>query len=215
LADFIVVPERTVLVDIDMQDCFATDTPISAPDGLAVLERVNRLAAVCREAGILVIHTSFVLRPDGSDAGVLGQMAPPVTAGILGKGSESAALHPRLVVDTRDLLLEKSRFGAFHDTDLESILCTRGIDTVIISGLMSNVCCETTAREPMVRDFYVFLLSDGTTTSAMGDASAVELQKATLATLGFLSAQVLTVDEMARKIRDATVPLTTMRRFLI
>lgn len=215
MADFIVVPERTVLVNIDMQNCFVTDTPISAPDGLAVLERVNRLAAVCREAGILVIHISFVLRPDGSNAGVLGQMAPPVKAGILGKGSESAALHPRLVVDTRDLLLEKSRFGAFHDTDLESILRTRGIDTVILSGLMSNVCCETTAREAMVRDFYVFFLSDGTATSAMGDASAAELQNATLATLGFFLAQVLTVDEMARKIRDATLPLRTMRRFLI
>jgi ureidoacrylate peracid hydrolase len=108
------------------------------------------------------------------------------------------------VVDPCDILLDKPRFGAFHGTDLELILRCRGIDTVIISGIATNVCCETTAREAMVRDFHVFFLSDGTATSAMGSASAAELQKVTLATLGFLFAQVLTVNEMIEKIRSAS-----------
>ena len=200
---FPVVPKRCALVNIDMQRCFVADSPVAAPDGRAVLERVNSFAQVCRESGILVIHTSFVLCPDGSDAGVLAETAPPVRAGILAKGSESAALHPGLLVDDRDVLLDKSRFGAFHGTDLESTLRTRGIDTIIISGLLTNICCETTAREAMVRDFHVFFLSDGTTTAPMGEASAAELQKATLATLGFLFARVLTIDEMTQMIREA------------
>jgi len=54
-----------------------------------------------------------------------------------------------------------------------------------------------------VRDFHVLFLSDGTTTFGMGNASAAELQKATLATLGSLFAQVLTVDEVVQKIRRA------------
>jgi len=203
MVDFAVVPERTALVNVDMQNCFVEGSPISAADGLAVLDRINRFAAVCRTASILVIHTSHVLRPDGSNMGVLGEMAPPVKEGIVNKGAESAALHKGLVVDARDILLDKPRFGAFHGTDLELILRTRGIDTVIISGIATNVCCETTAREAMVRDFHVFFLSDGTATSAMGNASAAELQKATLATLGFLFAQVLTIDEMSRKISRA------------
>ena len=74
---------------------------------------------------------------------------------------------------------------------------------MIVSGLMTNVCCETTAREAMMRDFHVFFLSDGTATSAIGDVSAAELQRATVATLGFLFAQVLSIDEMTRKIKDA------------
>jgi ureidoacrylate peracid hydrolase len=186
-----------------MQNCFVEDSPISATDGLTVLKRINRLAAVCREAGILVIHTSCVLRPDGSNMGVLGETSPPAKAGILNKGTESAALHPMLVVGDRDILLDKPRFGAFHGTDLEMILRARRIDTVIITGIATNVCCETTAREAMVRDFHVFFLSDGTATAAMGNASAAELQKATLATLGFLFGQVLTVDEMIQKISHA------------
>jgi len=116
----------------------------------------------------------------------------------------SATLHKGLVVDPRDILLEKPRFGAFHGTDLELILCARGIDTIMVTGIATNVCCEATAHEATVRDFRVFFLSDGTATFGMGDLSASELQRATCATLGLLFAQVLTVDEMAKKISSAT-----------
>lgn len=204
MAEFLLAPARTALVNVDMQNCFVEGSPIAAPDGMAVLDRINRLSARCRGAGIVVIHTSHVLRPDRSNTGVLGETAPPVRAGILDKGSVSAALHKNLEVDPTDILLDKPRFGAFHGTDLELILRSRGIDTIIVSGIATNICCETTAREAMVRDFHVFFLSDGTATLGMGDATASELQKATLATLGFLFAQVLTVDEMAAKIGRAT-----------
>jgi len=72
MVDFRVVPERTALVNVDLQNFFVEN----APDGLTVLERVNRFAAGCRKAGILVIHTSHVLRADGSNMGVLGDLVP-------------------------------------------------------------------------------------------------------------------------------------------
>lgn len=100
-----------------------------------MLARINQLTESCRRAGILVIHTAHVLRPDGSNMGVLGEMVPKVRAGMLNRGAESAALHPLLNIDARDLLVEKPRFGAFHSTDLELILRSHGIDTVIISGI--------------------------------------------------------------------------------
>jgi len=159
MVDFTVTPERAALINVDMQNLFVEGYWPSAPDGLVVLDRINRLAAVCRQAGILVIHASHVLRPDLSNIGVLGEVVPQVHDGIITKGSESAALHKGLVIGPDDVLLEKPRFGAFHGTDLEMILRTRGIDTVIISGIATNVCCETTAREAMVRDFRVLFLS--------------------------------------------------------
>ena len=72
--DFAVIPDRMALVNVDLRNCFV-DGPIAAPDGLAVLDRVNRLAEVCRAANILVVHTSHVFRPDGSNAGVLRETA--------------------------------------------------------------------------------------------------------------------------------------------
>ena len=203
MVDFTVVPRKTALINVDMQNCFVAGSPISAPDGLAVLTRINLLAKVCRLAGILVIHTAFVLRPDGSNIGVLADTSPPAKEGIFNKGRESAALHPRLLVEAKDIDLEKPRFGAFHGTDLELILRSRGIDTIIISGIATNVCCETTAREGMVRDFHIFFLSDGTAAAGMGGATADEIQRVTIATLGFLFAQVLTVDEMLKKIEQS------------
>jgi nicotinamidase-related amidase len=204
MADFDVIPKRTALINVDMQSCFVEGSPIAAPEGLAVLERINTVAEVCRAAGILVIHTSNVFRTDGSNLGVLAEFDPIVKTGILNKGSEAAALHKKLNVDARDILLDKPRFGAFHGTDLELILRSRGRDTLIITGIATNVCCETTAREAAVRDFRVFFLSDGTATFDIGDLSAAELQKATCATLGKVFAQVLTVDEMITKIERAT-----------
>jgi ureidoacrylate peracid hydrolase len=201
--DFPVVPKRIALVNVDLQNCFV-DGPLAPANGIAVVEQVNRLATVCRSAGILVVHTSHVFRPDGSNSGVLKEIAPAVFDNKwLDRGQPLAALHPALHVDPRDILLEKPRFGAFYNTDLESVLRGRGVDTIIISGIATNVCCETTAREAMVRDFRVFFLSDGTSGSALPGASAADIQKVTLATLGFVFAQVLTVDEMISKIESA------------
>jgi isochorismate hydrolase len=94
-------------------------------------------------------------------------------------------------------------FGAFHGTDLEPIPRSGGIDTVIISGVATHVSCETRRVEATVRDFHVFFLGEGTATFGIGDISAAEMQKATCATLGLAFAQVLTVDEMIRKIEGA------------
>lgn len=197
MVDFAIVPERTALINVDLQNVFVNGTA----NGLDIVDRVNELASACRRAGILVIHTSHVLRPDGSNIGVLGEVAPAVKLGFLNKGSDSAALHPSLVVDGSDVLVEKPRFGAFYGTDLEVILRSRGIDTVIITGIETNVCCDTTAREANARDFRVLFVGDATSTAGKGDASAAELQKATLATIGVLFGQVLSLEEVMRKVR--------------
>lgn len=204
MASFDLFPNRTALINIDMQNRFVEGYPISASDGLSLLERINAVAAACRKAGILVIHTRMVLRPDGSNLGTLGEFDPPVVAGILNEGSQAAALHPGLVVDMRDIALDKPRFGAFYATDLELILRTRGIDTIIIAGIAANVCCDTTAREAAVRDFRVIFLSDGTACHSIGDLSAVELHRATCSTLGLLFAEVLTVNEIIARIENAS-----------
>lgn len=192
MGEIALVPERTALINVDLQRHFVD----SAPDGLAVVDSVNRLAAACREAGVLVIHTRHVLRPDGSNMGVLAEI-PKIREGLLNEGAESAAFHQALVLDARDILLEKPRFGAFYGTDLELILRARGIDSVIISGISTPVCCDTTAREAQARDFRVLFLSDATATTGSDGA---RFQEATLDVLDGLFAQVLTVEELLQKI---------------
>jgi ureidoacrylate peracid hydrolase len=190
VAGFDVVPERTALVNVDLQNYFVEN----APDGLLILDRVNRLAGECRKAGVQVIHTSHVLRPDGSNIGVLGELVPPVKEeGFLNQGTRTAALHDDLVVEP----------GAFHGTDLELILRSRGIDTIVISGISTPVCCDTTAREANARDFRVLFLSDATATNAGDSEEAAKYQRATLDVIDGLFGQVLTMDELLQKLSEA------------
>lgn len=199
MADFDVSPERTALINVDLQNHFVE----RAPEGFAVLERINQLAADCREAGILVVHTAHVLEPDGSNVGVLGDLVPAIKEkGSLYRGSRSAALHKDLTVEPNDIYLEKPRFGAFHGTDLENMLRSRGVDTIIVSGISTPVCCDTTAREANARDFRVLFLSDATAVSGVTPEEAVRFQQGTLDTLDGLFAQVLTLDQLRQKIGD-------------
>ena len=199
MVDFAAVPRRLALINVDLQKCFVE----RAVDGLPTLARINRLATACRRAGALVVHTRHVLRPDGTNMGILGEMIPKIKDGLLNRGNEAAAFHPALIIEPSDVLLEKPRFGAFHGTDLEVILRSRGIDTIIISGISTPICCDTTAREAHARDFRVFFLSDGTATT--GDDGEA-LQKATLNVIADMFAQVLTVEQMLHKISHAFEP---------
>jgi ureidoacrylate peracid hydrolase len=202
---FTLNPSNTALIVVDMQKCFVEDSPFAALGGRAVLDRLNRLARVCRTAGGLIVHTAQVVREDGSNLGVLGETLAPVKAGLINANAESAALHPDLEIKPGDVLINKPLFGAFHATDLDLILRWRGVETVVIGGIATNVCCETTAREAMQRQYRVIFLSDGTTTfdlpgSTLGAATAEEIQRVTCATLSFGFAEVTTVDDVAHRL---------------
>lgn len=84
MIDYAVVPERTALVNIDMQNCFVE----GADDGVVALDRINWLAGLCRDAGILVVHTRHVQRPDGSDMGVLGDIVPKDSGRLAQQGCQ-------------------------------------------------------------------------------------------------------------------------------
>lgn len=183
-------PERTALLNIDLQRCFVENSPVAAPRGVAVLQKANRITADCRAAGIKIIHTRHVVRDDHSNIGQLA-LLPPVTGGIIDDSAASSQLHPDLDVLPGDVVLKKPRFGAFQGTDLENILRTARIDTVIIEGITTNHCCEMTAREANARDFGVIFLSDATATFDHPDAPADVIQRATLATLGFAFAEIV------------------------
>jgi ureidoacrylate peracid hydrolase len=204
MVKFQIDPKRTALLNVDLQNVFVEGYPVSAPDGLKVVARVNRLIKTCRAHDMMIVHTAHVTRPDGSNVGVMGEIIPPVREGMIAQGGHAAALHPTLDVQPSDIRIDKPRFGAFHATDLELILRSHGIDTLLISGIATNVCAETTAREANARDFGVLFLSDGTATFDMNGVPGEQLQRATCATLGFAFAEIVTVDQVIARIEEAS-----------
>lgn len=203
MSDLKIDPARTALINVDMQRCFVEASPLASPEGLVVLDRINALAVACRSAGVLVVHTRGWMRADGSNLGVMGELVPPFIVSLYTEGSDTAQLHDRLDVGPGDIILDKPRYGAFHATDLELILRSRGIDTLVISGIATNICCETTAREAAQRDFRVVFLSDGTATKDMGGVSASDLQSATCASLGMVFARIAETEEVIRAMEAA------------
>jgi nicotinamidase-related amidase len=103
---------------------------------------------------------------------------------IFRQGSLEWELHPEIAKRPHDLLLEKSFPGSFTNTELEAWLRARGIDTVVIAGYMTQMCCDTTARQAFDLGFKVEFLSDATGTldfkTDASTATAEELHRATL-----------------------------------
>jgi ureidoacrylate peracid hydrolase len=81
-------------------------------------------------------------------------------------GSEGHRLWAGLDVRAEDLKVRKSRFGAFAPgaSQLDAILKARGIDTIVVTGTASQVCCESTARDAMMLNYKVFFVADGNAT---------------------------------------------------
>ena len=95
-------------------------------------------------------------------------------------------LHPEVAARPHGVITHKSLPGSFTGTVLETWLREHGVDTVVITGYMTQMCCDTTARQAMHRGFGVEFLSDGTGTlavkNAAGEVSDEELHRAILVT---------------------------------
>lgn len=194
----LVASTTTALILIDLQRCFADPaSDFAAKGALDLVDRLNELAERCRDAGVLVILTAHVLRPDHSNAGTLADKVSAVKGGMIDERSDSAGFHPGVHVGPDDVIVRKPRFSAFAGTDLDLILRIRGIDTVIIAGIATDICCESTARDAADRGLRVIFLSDGTATgSGAEDPCADETHEAALARLDTFFADVMRIGDL-------------------
>ena len=188
-------PKRTALLIIDMQNAFvARGAPVEVPAARAIVAPINRLTKELRRRGVPVIWVLHENRGDGRDwAGFFDTFVAPgrraEAAAALSAGSELQKLYPELETAPSDLRVAKNRYSAFIKNDFETILRQRGIDTLLLAGTKTNVCVECTARDAMMLDYKVALISD--CTAALSD----EEHRATLENTIQQFGDVLTADE--------------------
>jgi nicotinamidase-related amidase len=151
-------PAHAVLLVVDLQRAF-TDPRFESflPAVEAILPRVNRLVAAFHAAGRPVLFTRHAHPREES-----GSAMERWWKELLREGTEEAELDPRLDRRPGDPVVTKRRYDAFFDTPLEKLLRRRGAKGIVLAGVMTNLCCETTARSAFVRDFDVFFVADGT-----------------------------------------------------
>jgi ureidoacrylate peracid hydrolase len=167
--------KRTALVVIDMQNAFvAPGAPIEVPGARAVVPAINRLAGELRQRGVAVIWVLHQNAADGRDwERFFGCFVAPENraqaARALVAGSELQRLWPELDAQAGDIVVTKNRYSALIPgaSSLGDVLRDKGIDTLLIAGTKTNVCCECTARDAMMLDYKVVLLCD--CTAALSD----------------------------------------------
>jgi len=163
--------KKTALLVIDMQNAFvAPGAPIEVPAARAIVATINRLAGELRKRGVPVMWVLHENARDGSDwDGFFGAFVSDrgKAASALSAGAEMQKLWPELQVAPQDLRVAKNRYSAFINGNFEKVLKEKAIDTLLIAGTKTNVCCECTARDAMMLDFKVVLLSD--CTAALSD----------------------------------------------
>ena len=129
-----------------------------------VVERIAELARACRAAGVLVVHTTMVPRPDGvgttANSLLLGSL---VKKGAVVAGSPAAEIHPLLAPDSRDVVIPRMHgLSPFHGTELEPVLRSRGVATVIITGVSTNIGVPGACLEAVNRGFTAVVPEDCT-----------------------------------------------------
>jgi len=192
--------EKTALLVIDMQNDFVKKGAIlEVPKIRSQVPKIKRLIETCRKLGVPVIYTKQVYRADSKVKPLILEMLPLLEKKGLRDGTEGAEIYGDLEPKLGDIIVRKMGFSAFYNTDLESILRNikgrRNVDTLIICGTVTNICCESTARDAFERDYKVVFGSD--ITSAWTD----EFQTLTLKNIEYAFGRVMTCDEIINVLK--------------
>ncbi|MBV9859342.1 MAG: cysteine hydrolase [Alphaproteobacteria bacterium] len=202
-------PGRTAHIVVDLQNGFMSPGAIAEIAGAReIVGNVNRISAALREAGglIVFIQNTFDDVAVRSWSTYFDHFCTPERRRRMieafAPGSSGHALWPELDVQAQDLKVPKRRFGAFAPgaSDLHAILQQRGIDTLIVTGTATQVCCESTARDAMMLNYKVFFISDGNATFTDAEHNA------TLAAMAHIFCDVIDTDAMLETIAAAPRP---------
>jgi ureidoacrylate peracid hydrolase len=195
------VGPQTALVVIDMQNFFMLPgMAVEVPTAREIVPNVNRLAAAVRAAGGAVAWVQMTLTGQAESWSVFFEGDTRRSAlEELARGTHAHALHADLDVQPGDLVVEKTRYSAFiqGSSQLDELLRAQGIDTVVIVGTLTNVCCESSARDAMMLNYRVVFISDAN--AALSDDD----HNATLATIFRVFGDVRTTDDAIGRLTGA------------
>ena len=200
-------PARTAHIIVDLQNGFMEPgATVEIPQAREIVPNVNRISATVRAAGGLNVFIRYLI----DDTAIVQwstwftYFATPERRKSMNetfcRGCHGFELWPELQVQRKDLIVDKTRFGAFvpGSSDLHDILQARGIDTLIITGTATNVCCESTARDAMQMNYKVIFVADANATNTDAEHNA------TLNNMMRLFADVMTTEELLGFLQSLT-----------
>jgi nicotinamidase-related amidase len=195
---FIVDPKTAALIVIDMQNAFVAEgAPYETPGARTMMPALDRILAFARRVGMPIVWTqSDHSAPYG---GIMLKKFPVIRdEQVLWKGDKSFELYGDMTQPREgEYRVVKHKYDAFFETDLDAILRNRGVQSLIIVGTATNVCCESTARSGFFRDYQVVVPSDA---NASFDPA---MHEASLVTINMFFGRVLTTDELLQELESS------------
>jgi ureidoacrylate peracid hydrolase len=197
--------KRTAHIVVDLQNGFMAPGAVAEiAEAREIVPAVNRISAAVRAAGGLVVYiqNTFDEVAVRTWSTFFNHFCSPVRRQRMieafSPGAEGHALWSGLDVRPEDLTVRKRRFGAFAPgaSDLHAILQERGVDTLIVTGTASQVCCESTARDAMMLNYKVFFVADGNATFTDDEHNA------TLSAMAHTFCDVIGADALIDLIRQ-------------
>ena len=197
---FTLDPRRAALLVIDMQNAFVAEgAAYETPKARAMIPNVERLLEFAREHEMPIVWTRSDHRPPY--AGILINKCPAVREDqVCWPGHESFDFYSDMPQpEDGEYQVVKHKYDAFHETNLDAILRNQDVETVIIVGTATNICCDTTARSAFMRDYQVTFLSDAT--ASFND----NMHDVTLQTMEMLFGRVMSTDEVLTELEEELV----------
>ena len=150
--------ENAALLILDLQEYFlVSDSHAFVPSGEAIIPNLNRMISYFRQAKRPVLATRHA--NTDKNAGRMNNW----WSELLTDDHPRGGLHPDLEVEPGEII-QKSQYDAFYESELQDRLSELAIEQLVIGGVMTHLCCETTARMAFVQGYEVFFLVDGTAT---------------------------------------------------
>jgi len=196
---------RTALVVVDMQNGFMMPGVAHSlcEEAVNIVPNINKIAETLRAHGGLVVWIQNRFTEESRISwsvshAMRGAAGTEKRADAMREGSLGHQLWADLDVRPEDAIVPKERFSAFiqGSSPIEALLRSKGIDTVIITGTVTNVCCESTARDAMMRNFRVIFVSDGN--AAQNDAE----HNATLVAIYLTFGDVMPTDMVVGLLKE-------------
>ncbi len=193
--DVPLIPARCAVLVIDMIDEFVRPqwSPFWIPDATRQAPVIRRLVDVCRATGALIVHLAYdVSRSLHGGNFPRSEFMVPIGAMAHDRNDlfQAVRFWPETAPQPEDTVVLKHCYSGFHETPLDTILRNHDVETVIITGTMTNFCCGATAREAFWHGYFVVMAEDCCST----DIPA--LHRAEIATLRRGYARIMTHDQI-------------------
>ena len=213
-------PAETALIVVDMQNAYASPggyldlAGFDIAGAAGVIDRIALTVEAARAAGLTVVFFQNGWDPDSVEAGGPGspnwwksnalktmRERPNLEGTLLAKGTWDYALVEKLRPQPGDIVIGKSRYSAFYNTNLDSTLRARGVKTLAFCGIATNVCVESTLRDGFFLEYFSILLEDAT-----HQAGPAYLQEASVYNVETFFGWVSNTADFCGAIRQAPPP---------